>query len=45
EDLKNKIRNAFAEITPPIIRRIRKNFMRRIALCLEENGCYIEHIL
>ncbi|EFN72439.1 hypothetical protein EAG_05101, partial [Camponotus floridanus] len=45
KDHKNKIRTACAKITPAIIRRVRKNFMRRIALCLEENDGYIEHIL
>ncbi|EFN67946.1 hypothetical protein EAG_02183, partial [Camponotus floridanus] len=37
----SKRKIACAEITPPIIRRVRKNFMRRIALCLEENGGYM----
>jgi len=45
EDLKNKIRHACAEITPAMLKRVRNNFMRRIAFCLEEDGGYIEHIL
>lgn len=45
EIFKNRIRNACAEITPLMIRRVRENFMHRIALCLEENGGYIEQLL
>ena len=45
EDLENKIRNAYAEITPVIIQRVRENFIRRIALCLKQNGNCIEHLL
>ena len=45
EDLKNRIRNACAEITPAMLDRVRENFMRRVALCLEEDGGYIEHLL
>lgn len=45
EELKNKIRNACAEINPLMLRRVRENFMRRIATCLEEDGGNIEHLL
>ncbi|EFN60462.1 hypothetical protein EAG_02684, partial [Camponotus floridanus] len=41
--LKNRIRNACADITSLMISRVKENFMRRIALCLEEDG-YIEHL-
>jgi len=43
EILKNRIRNACAEITSFMISRVKENFMRRIALCLEEDGDRIEH--
>jgi len=36
EDLKNRIRNAYAEITCAMLNKVRENFMRRIALCLEK---------
>jgi len=45
EDLKNRIRNACAEITCAMLNKVRENFMRRIALCLEKNGSYVEHLL
>ncbi|CAL1680971.1 unnamed protein product [Lasius platythorax] len=45
EALKNRIQNACAEISPLILQRVRENFMRRVALCLEENGGHIEHLL
>jgi len=44
EILKNRIRNACAEITSLMISRVKENFMRRIVLCLEDGG-YIEHLL
>lgn len=42
EDLQNRIRNACAEIIPATLNRVRENVMRRIALCLEEDGGLIE---
>jgi len=45
EELKNKIRQMCGLITPLMLEKVRKNFMRRIALCLEQDGTYIEHIL
>jgi len=36
EDLKNRIRNACAEITCAMLNKVRENFMRRIALSLEK---------
>jgi len=45
EIFKNRIRNTCAEITSLMISRMKKNFMRRIALCLEEDDGYIEHLL
>ncbi|RLU24746.1 hypothetical protein DMN91_002836 [Ooceraea biroi] len=44
EVLKNRIRNACTEITLLMLKRVRESFMRKIALCLEENGGYIEHL-
>jgi len=45
EIFRNRICNACAKIIPLMIRRVKENFMRKIALCLEKNGNYIEHLL
>jgi len=36
--LYSKLLYSCAEITPLMLNRVRENFMRRIAFCLEENG-------
>ncbi|XP_070528721.1 uncharacterized protein [Cardiocondyla obscurior] len=45
EDLKTKIRNACNKISSRMLRRVRENFIRRVALCLEENSGHFEHLL
>jgi len=45
EELMDKIRAASRNITPVMFSNVRQSFMRRIALCLEENGSYFEHVL
>lgn len=44
-DLIAKIEAAIANITPAMLYRVRQSFMRRVALCLEESGGYLEHLL
>jgi hypothetical protein len=45
DDLIAKIREASQTVTPVMLRNVRGSFMRRVALCAEENGGYFEHIL
>lgn len=44
EILKNRFRNACAEITPLMIKRMRDIFMHRIAPCLGKNSDYIKFL-
>lgn len=44
-DLQRRIREAVANITPQVLRRVVGNFRRRIELCLQVNGGNIEHLL
>ena len=45
EELVNRIRQTSATITPVMLSKVRENFMRRVAMCLENNDGYIEHLL
>lgn len=45
EQMELAITEAFAEITPEMLSNARKNFMRRVALCLEGDGRHFEHLL
>lgn len=45
ENLKARIRAACANITPQMLHDVRNNLMKRIAMCAEENGGLIEHLL
>ncbi|XP_071575472.1 uncharacterized protein [Temnothorax nylanderi] len=44
-ELIERIRVASRDITPVTLSRVRQNFMRRVALCLENNGGHVEHVL
>lgn len=45
DELIEKIQTASRNITPLMLNKVRQNFMRRVALCLENNGGYLEHML
>lgn len=45
EQLMIKIRQTFAAITPEILREVRRNLMRRINLCSEQQGGHFENFL
>jgi len=45
EDLKNRIREARAQITPMMLRSVSSNFMRRIQKSIEVGGRILEHLL
>lgn len=45
EELIDRIRRTSATITPAMLSKVRENFMRRVAICLENNGGYFEHLL
>lgn len=45
EDMKNRIRNAFANVTEPMLRNVRETFLRRLNLCIQENGNIFEHLV
>lgn len=44
-DLKQRIRDAIANIPAVVLRSVIGNFQRRLELCLNENGGNIEHLL
>jgi len=44
-NLIEKIQAVTRQITPVILKKVRQNFMLRVALCLENNGGHVEHIL
>lgn len=47
EQLWNRIQNAVNALrqNPNVLRRVKFNFLRRVDLCLNENGGHIEHLL
>jgi len=45
EELIDRIRRTSATITPAMLSKVHENFMRRVAICLENNGGYFEHLL
>lgn len=44
EELKQKIRDAFASIEPIELERVHQNLRRRIGFCIRENGGHFEHL-
>ena len=44
EDLKQRIRNACNLMTPEMLQRVRREFLRRLRLCVEQGGRHIEHL-
>lgn len=45
EELRDRIQNSFATITPQMIMDSKLSLLRRARLCLEMNGGHIEHLL
>lgn len=45
EDLKNRIRVAMGNVSPQMLARVRENFVKRVALCAEQDGGLFEHLL
>lgn len=45
DDMRERIRGAFATITPGMLRRTRSNFTRRVELCVDREGAHIEHLI
>ncbi|EFA08485.1 Transposable element Tc3 transposase-like Protein [Tribolium castaneum] len=45
DDMKDRIRAAFAEITPETLIRVKRSFRDRLLLCLQANGNVFEHLM
>ena len=45
QELRDRIDEAFATITPEMLQRSRENLIRRAQLCIEMNGGHFEHLL
>lgn len=45
EDMKERITNAFREITPDILVNVDNIFKRRMRMCIQENGRHFEQLL
>jgi hypothetical protein len=45
DHLKERIREAYARITPDVLKRVRHEWERRICMCYQCNGIHIEHVL
>lgn len=45
DDMKRRIREAFASITPQIMASVRESFCHRIQICIEQHGRHFEHLL
>lgn len=45
DDMKGRIKDAFATITSDMLRNVSRSFEERVRLCIEENGHHIEHLL
>lgn len=45
DDMKNRIRRAFASITQQMLQEMRHSFRKRIQMCLDRNGEHFEHLL
>lgn len=44
-NMQQRIRDAFASISPQMLRRVERSFQERVNLCIDENGRHIEHLL
>lgn len=44
ENMKDRIRNAFEEITPEVLQRVRASFQMRLTQCIQVNGGVFEHL-
>jgi hypothetical protein len=45
QQLKGRIQEAFATITPEMVRNSKRSLLRRARLCLQMNGGHFEHLL
>lgn len=45
QDMKTRIQDAFATITPEMLRNVRTSFEKRLMLCIQEDGHHIEPLL
>lgn len=45
EDMKNRIRNCFQNITVEMCRNLSESFERRVEICLQVNGGHFEHLI
>jgi hypothetical protein len=45
QDMKNRIRNVFQTIQRETLSNVRETFIRRLNLCLEQNGQIFEHLV
>lgn len=45
EDMRNRIRLAFLDITPAMLINVEANFIKRVRFCLQQNGGHFEHLL
>ena len=43
EDMKTRIRTAFRSITCQMLNRVKEHFVRRLQICIEEDGDIFEH--
>lgn len=44
-ELKDRIRDAFRQITPEMLRNTQGNFDRRLAMCIAQNGRHFEQVM
>lgn len=45
DDMKERIRQAFRQITPQMLQNVRRSFAERLHKCISENGRHFEHLL
>ena len=44
ENMQDRIRQAFNEITPETLTQVKRHFIDRLNLCVRENGHAFEHL-
>lgn len=45
EDLENRVRMAFNNITPEQLQNVQQNVIKRVRLCRDQNGGHFEQLL
>ena len=43
--MEQRIRDAFAQVTPQMLHEVERSFQERINLCFEQNVGHIEHLM